>query len=88
MASKILKREDISMNESVNELKKIMEDEPEKKKVSPQKWAGFVESTVVNFFDEHKIEKLTIGDGNGNKAKLARTKDNGIKIEYSSTVLM
>ena len=76
------------MNESVNELKKIMEDEPEKKKVSPQKWAGFVESMVVNFFDEHKIEKLAIEDGNGNKAKLARTKDNGIKIEYSSTVLM
>ena len=76
------------MNESVNELKKIMEDEPEKKKVNPQKWAGFVESTVLNFFDEHKIEKLTIEDGNGNKAKLARTKDNGIKIEYSSTVLM
>ena len=34
------------------------------------------------------IEKLSIEDGNGNKAKLARTKDNGIKIEYSSTVLM
>ena len=43
---------------------------------------------VVNFFDEHKIEKLSIEDGNGNKAKLARTKDNGIKIEYSSTILM
>ena len=66
-----------------------MEDEvKEKKKSNPQKWAGFIESTVVNFFDEHKIEKLTIEDGNGNKAKLARTKDNGIKIEYSSTVLM
>lgn len=77
------------MDESVNELKKIMEDEAkEKKKANPQKWAGFIESTVVNFFDEHKIEKLTIEDGNGNKAKLARTKDNGIKIEYSSTVLM
>ncbi len=59
-----------------------------KKKISPQQWAGFVESNVVNFFDEHKIEKLSIEDGNGNKAKLARTKDNGIKVEYSSTVLM
>ena len=77
------------MDESINELKKIMEDEPkEKKKANPQKWAGFVESTVVSFFDEHKIEKLTLEDGNGNKAKLSRTKDNGIKIEYSSTVLM
>ena len=48
----------------------------------------FKNDNVVNFFDEHKIEKLSIEDGNGNKAKLARTKDNGIKIEYSSTVLM
>ena len=77
------------MTESINELQKIMnEDFSEKKKISPQQWAGFVESNVVNFFDQHKIEKLSIEDGNGNKAKLARTKDNGIKIEYSSTVLM
>ena len=77
------------MTESINELQKIRdEDFSEKKKISPQQWAGFVESNVVNFFDEHKIEKLSIEDGNGNKAKLARTKDNGIKIEYSSTVLM
>ena len=77
------------MTESINELQKIMdEDFSEKKKISPQQWAGVVESNVVNFFDEHKIEKLSIEDGNGNKAKLARTKDNGIKIEYSSTVLM
>lgn len=66
-----------------------MEDEPqEKKKVSLQKWARFVEGTALNFFGEHKIEKLAIEDGNGSKAKLARTKDRGIKIEYSSTVLM
>ena len=77
------------MTGTINELQKIMnEDFSEKKKISPQQWAGFVESNVVNFFDEHKIEKLSIEDGNGNKAKLARTKDNGIKIEYSSTVLM
>ncbi len=77
------------MTESINELQKIMnEDFSEKKKISPQQWAGFVEGNVVNFFDEHKIEKLSIEDGNGNKAKLAKTKDNGIKIEYSSTVLM
>ncbi len=77
------------MDKSVNELKKIMESETqEEKKRSPQKWAGFVENTVVNFFDEYKIEKLAIEDGNGNKAKLSRTKENGIKIEYSSTVLM
>ena len=77
------------MKESINELQKIMAEDPsEKRKVSPQKWASFVESNVVNFFDEHKIEKLSVEDGNGNKAKLVRTKDNGIKVEYASTVLM
>ena len=77
-------------NESVNELKKILEqdDTVRERKSSPQKWTGFVESTVVNFFDEHKLEKLSIEDGNGNRAKLSRTKDNVIKIEYLSTVLM
>ncbi len=76
------------MTDSISELKKIMEDNQEKKEIDPQKWAGFVESTVVNFLDEYKMEKLSIEDGNGNKAKLSRTKDNGIKIEYLSTVLM
>ena len=51
-------------------------------------WAKFVETTVLDFFGGHKLEKMTIEDGNGNKAKLGKTKDNGIKIEYSSTVLM
>jgi hypothetical protein len=51
-------------------------------------WDAFVQSTVVNFFNEHKIEKLTIDDGNGNKAKLTRLKDCGIKIESSSTTTL
>ena len=77
-------------NESINELKEILEDDSNfrERKSSPEKWTGFVESTVVNFFDEYKIEKLSIEDGNGNRAKLSRTKDNVIKIEYLSTVLM
>ena len=77
------------MNDSVSELKKILEDDNTKsRKSSPQKWAAFVESTAVEFLDQHDIEKLSIEDGNGNKAKLSRTKDNGIKIEYLSTVIM
>lgn len=77
------------MNDSVSELKKILEDDnTQSRKSNPQKWASFVESTVVDFFDQHNIEKLSIEDGNGNKAKLSRTKDNSIKIEYLSTVMM
>jgi hypothetical protein len=48
-------------------------------------WDAFVQGTVVNFFNEHDIEKMTIDDGNGNKAKLTKLKDCGIKIESSST---
>ena len=48
-------------------------------------WAGFVETTIVNFFQENDLEKLSVEDGKGNKAKLAKQKDNGIKVEYTST---
>ncbi|MEA4897324.1 hypothetical protein ACH6CV_06860 [Bacillota bacterium Meth-B3] len=51
-------------------------------------WAGFVEGDVVAFFDAHELEKLSLEDGNGNKAKLQRTKGNSIKIEYTSSVVL
>ncbi len=51
-------------------------------------WAAFVESDIVNFFDLHELEKLSLEDGKGNKAKLSRTKDNGIKVEHSSTIIL
>ena len=76
------------MSDRVEELKNILNNEEMPAEVKRQKWSGFVESTVVNFFDEYKIEKLSIEDGNGNKAKLTRTKDNGIKTEYSSVVIL
>ncbi|MDR1627433.1 MAG: hypothetical protein LBR79_01505 [Oscillospiraceae bacterium] len=76
------------MNTSIEELKDILSDKDNSPEIKRQKWSGFVESEVVNFFDEHKIEKLTVEDGNGNRAKLARTKDGGIKTEYSSIVIL
>ncbi len=74
------------MNTSVEELREILDDTKNSPEIKRQKWSGFVESEVVNFFDKHKIEKLSIEDGNGNKAKLIRIKDSGIKIEYFSTI--
>ncbi|MGM9621759.1 MAG: hypothetical protein ACI3X2_00330 [Butyricicoccus porcorum] len=53
---------------------------------SRKNWASFVEREVADFFTGNKLEKMTIEDGNGNKAKLGRTKDGGIKVEYTSTV--
>lgn len=51
-------------------------------------WAAFVENDVANFFNLHSIEKMSIDDGRGNKAKLSRTKDNEIKVEYTSSVTL
>ena len=45
--------------------------EEQKQKIS---WAGFVETAIVNFFQEHELEKLSLEDGKGNKAKLSRQK--------------
>lgn len=59
--------------------------EEQNKKVS---WAGFVETTIVNFFQENELEKLSLEDGKGNKAKLTKQKDNIIKVEYTSTTTL
>lgn len=63
-------------------------EEFEPKAMSKKKWNDFVNSDLVNFFEQNKIEKLTVDDGNGNKAKLSRTKDNEIKIESSSITII
>ncbi|MFU0831480.1 MAG: FABP domain-containing protein [Oscillospiraceae bacterium] len=65
-----------------------MEQEFEPERAQVKKWSAFVESDVVNFFNAHNIEKMTIDDGNGNKAKLSRTKDGGIKIDSTSSVIL
>jgi hypothetical protein len=64
-------------------MKPVMDEENKK-----LNWAGFVETTVVNFFQANNIEKLAIEDGLGNKAKLYRQKDNVIKAEYTSTTTL
>lgn len=65
-----------------------MEEEFNKEGVKRNKWAAFVESTVVDFLRNNDLEKLSIEDGNGNKAKLSRTKDNEIKVEHSTTTIL
>jgi len=61
-------------------------DKPQKR--TSGAWASFVETDVVAFFNNHDIEKMSIEDGNGNKAKLSRQKDDGIKVEYSSMTIL
>ena len=67
-----------------NEFERVTDPEAAKRK----SWAGFIEGEVVAFFDAHDLEKMQIEDGMGNKAKLSRTKSNGIKIEYTSSVVL
>ena len=72
------------MNNSPKSLDEVMNPEGEKR----LNWAGFVEGKVVAFFDANELEKMTLEDGNGNKAKLLRTKVGSIKIEYTSSVVL
>ncbi len=81
------------VNESMEPSAPIIEEEadticPPEAQEKRQKWSSFVEGPAVDFFTGYKLEKMTIDDGNGNKAKFSRTKDSGIKIEYTSSVLL
>jgi hypothetical protein len=75
-------------SENAKEDVKTMEEAYEPERAQAKKWSVFVESDAVNFFTANKIEKMTIEDGNGNKAKLSRTKDGGIKIDSTSSVIL
>lgn len=48
-------------------------------------WVSFVEGEVANFMAHHGLEKMTLDDGEGNKAKLTRRKDNSIFVECTSS---
>lgn len=48
-------------------------------------WVAFVESDAVNFLSLSDIEKMTLDDGEGNKAKLTRRKDGSIYVECTSS---
>ncbi|TYQ14860.1 UNVERIFIED_CONTAM: hypothetical protein Cloal_1248 [Acetivibrio alkalicellulosi] len=77
----------MSTNDKVQGLEDVVEETTD---ISEKKlnWAGFVETTVVNFFVECQLEKLSIEDGKGNKAKMVRQKDDTIKVEYTSTTTL
>ncbi len=74
-------------DEKMQSIEEAMEGKT-KKVASRHGWVGFVEGTVVNFMLEHDIEKLTLDDGAGNKAKLTRLKDNAVKVECTSANIL
>lgn len=68
---------------SINE---VMEGKS--KQTSRKGWVSFVEGDVANFMNQHQIEKMTLDDGFGNKAKLLRQKDNSIRVECTSSSVL
>ena len=65
-------------------IEEMMEDKtPEKR--DRKSWVGFVESDAVNFLQLNDIEKMTLDDGEGNKAKLTRRKDGSVYVECTSS---
>lgn len=46
-----------------------------------KQFKGFVSSTLVNFMEQYKLEKVQIEDGNGNKAKITKDKNGFLKVE-------
>lgn len=62
-----------------------MVDGKDKPKMERKGWVGFVEGEVVNFMQHHELEKMTMDDGMGNKAKLTRRKDGSIYVECTSS---
>lgn len=63
----------------------MTEDVPQKEKRDRKDWVGFVESDAVNFLMLNGIEKMTLDDGEGNKAKLNRRKDGSVFVECTSS---
>ena len=65
-------------------IEEFMNPDETKRKIS---WEAFVQADVLNFFNAHGIEKMTLEDGSGNKAKLSRQKNDEIKVENSSVTI-
>ena len=73
------------MSEERKTLEEMTADIPQKEKRDRKNWVAFVESDVVNFLTLNEIEKMTIDDGEGNKAKLTRRKDGSVYVECASS---
>ena len=66
-------------------IEEMTEDTPKKEKRDRKNWVAFVESDAVNFLTLNDIEKITLDDGEGNKAKLTRRKDGSVYLECTSS---
>lgn len=73
------------MNENNKTIEEMTSDAPANEKRDRKHWVGFVESDVVNFLTLNDLGKMTLEDGEGNKAKLTRRKDGSMYVECTSS---
>ena len=66
-------------------LEEMTSDQPRREKRDRKNWVAFVESDAVNFLQLSDREKMTLDDGEGNKAKLTRRKDGSVYVECTSS---
>lgn len=72
------------MTDNRASIEELTQDAPAKEKRDRKNWVAFVESDGVNFLMLNGIEKMTMDDGEGNKAKLTRRKDGSVYVECTS----
>lgn len=73
-------KERLTIEESIAEEEKVKRDR--------KNWVAFVESDVVNFLCLNDLDKMTLDDGTGNKAKLSRRKDGSVYVECTSASVL
>ena len=66
-------------------IEEMTQDAPRQEKRDRKNWVAFVESDAVNFLTLNDLEKMTLDDGEGNKAKLTRRKDGSVYVECTSS---
>lgn len=73
------------MTDERKTLEEMTSDQPRREKRDRKNWVAFVESDAVNFLQLSDLEKMTLDDGEGNKAKLTRRKDGSVYVECTSS---
>lgn len=72
------------MDNLKEDIQEFLEKDDKKKNIN---WPAFIGADVLNFFNQNNIDKMTIEDSLGNKARLTRQKNDEIKVETSSTTI-
>lgn len=56
--------------------------------MNEKEFRGFVNSELVNFMELHKLEEISVKDGNDNKAKIKKDKNGFLNLEITVKEIM